>query len=368
MNAPETTLNHLDTFTAYLKERLPHRRIDSLRCVAEVLFGIIQSESTLHRKIAHEIDRPNATIESTIRMVARVFHDAGLSQQDVLDVLLPLLPEGKLTMVIDRTCWKYGQTDLNLLVLAVVVGDLALPLAWTVLDHGGNSNSRTRMFLVGMLLRRIPAKRWAVLVADREFIGQEWFNFLRWKGIKRCIRIRENILIDEEQARNYFQDVQPGKVRGLFEKAWISGSWMQVVATRSPTGERILVASDLPIWDTLRVYRLRWTIESTFSAFKTRGLNLEQTHMTAPDRLSRLFGLLCVALAWITRIGVEETQHKPIRRMRKKNRPAMSRARYGAQELGRALRWGKTSFQTYLDLLSKPFPALGGQNLQPVRC
>lgn len=368
MIAPETALHHLDTFTRYLKERLPHRRRDSLRCVAEVLFGIIQSESTLHRKIAHEIHRPQATTASIIRMVARVFHDAGLSQQDVLDVLLPLLPPGKLTFVLDRTCWKYGQTDLNFLILAVVVADVALPLAWTVLEHGGSSDSRTRMFLVGTLLRRIPAPRWAVLIADREFIGQEWFTFLRQRGIKRCIRIRENVLVDEEPARKIFQDIQPGQIRGLFERAWVSGSWMQVVATRSPTGERVLVASDLPIWHTLSAYRLRWTIECTFSALKTRGLNLEQTHMTAPERLSRLFGLLCVALGWMTRVGVERAQEKPIRIMRKKNRPAMSRARDGAQELSRAIRWGETTFVTYLSLLSLPFPALTRQKDQPVRC
>lgn len=367
MITPETALSHLDTFTLSLKERLPHRRRDSLRCVAEVLFGIIQSESTLHRKIAHEIHRPQATTASTIRMVARVFHDAGLSQQDVLDVLLPLLPPGKLTFVLDRTCWKSGQTDLNLLVLAVVVADVALPLAWTVLGHGGSSDSRTRMFLVGTLLRRIPAPRWAVLIADREFVGQEWFTFLRQRGIKRCIRIRENILVDQEPARKVFQDIQPGQIRGLFERAWVSGSWMQVVATRSPAGERVLIASDLPIWHTLSVYRLRWTIECTFSALKTRGLNLEQTRMTAPERLSRLFGLLCIALGWMTRVGVERAQDKPIRWMRKKNRPAMSRARDGAQELGRAIRWEETTFLTYLSLLSLPFPPLTRQKAQPVR-
>jgi len=34
-----------------------------------------------------------------------------------MDVLLPLLPDGKLTMVMDRTTWHYAQILLNLLVL-----------------------------------------------------------------------------------------------------------------------------------------------------------------------------------------------------------------------------------------------------------
>lgn len=227
---------------------------------------------------------------------------------------------------------------------------------------------RTRMFLVGTLLRHIPARRWAVIIANREFIGQEWFTFLRDRGIKRCIRIRENILIDEEKAKVAFQDLQPGQVRGLLERAWVSGSFMQVVATLSPQGERVLIARDLPIWNTLNTYRLRWSVECTFAAMKTRELNLEQTHMTAPDHLRRLFGLLCLALAWMLRVGVEKAQTEPIRVMRKRNRPTMSRARYVAQELGRAICWAEDVLYAFISLLSVPFSSLGQGKSQPVRC
>lgn len=48
-------------------------------------------------------------------MVARTFHETNLTPQDVCDVLLPLLPPEQLTFVLDRTSWKRGTTDLNLL-------------------------------------------------------------------------------------------------------------------------------------------------------------------------------------------------------------------------------------------------------------
>ena len=78
------------------KERLPHHRLDTLRRLTEVLFGILQAESTLHRKIAAHINR-TASPASITRMVARTFHETNLTPQDVQDVLLPLLPPGKLT-------------------------------------------------------------------------------------------------------------------------------------------------------------------------------------------------------------------------------------------------------------------------------
>ena len=77
-------------------------------------------------------------------------------------------------------------------------------------------------------------------------------------------------------------------------------------------GDRVIVASDLSVLDVLRTYRLRWAIESAFSSLKSRGLNLEATHMTAPERISRLFGLLCIVLAWMTRVGAERGAiHRP---------------------------------------------------------
>lgn len=40
-------------------------------------------------------------------------------------------------------------------------------------------------------IKVLPAKRWGVLIADREFSLQVWFGFLRWKGIWSCRRTQE---------------------------------------------------------------------------------------------------------------------------------------------------------------------------------
>lgn len=334
--------------------------------LAEVLLGILQAESALHRKIALHLPR-SASLESKTRVVARVFHDLQLTSQDVLDVLLPLLPDGKLTLVMDRTTWHYGQTPLNILVLGVALGGVVLPLIWTVLPHQGNSSGAARILLVAQLLKVLPAKRWAVLIADREFVGKEWCAWLRWKGIKRCFRIKENTRIDDLLARDQFQDLQPGEVRSVFEKAWVYGTWMRVVVTLSPAGDRVIVASDLSVLDTLFTYKKRWGVECTFSAMKARGLGLEDTHMTAPDRLSRLFGLLCIVLAWMVRVG-EAAQESDPPTLDNRGRKTRSTARTGWTLLSQAVRWGLDTFWTYLDLLKTAFPSPGKGKARSVSC
>ena len=103
----------------------------------------------------------------------------------------------------------------------------------------------------------LPSRRWAVLIADREFVGREWGSFLRWKGIRHCIRIRENTRIEDERVRRLFTTLQSGQIRTLLERAWVYGGWMHVIITLSPAGDRVIAASDLPVLDVLNTYRLR---------------------------------------------------------------------------------------------------------------
>lgn len=255
---------------------------------------------------------------------------------------------------------------MNLLVLGVVVGGVSLPLVWAALPHGGNSDSATRMRLVARLLKYLPAKRWRALVADREFIGQAWFTFLRERRIPRCIRLRENTRLDDEFVRDAFQTLECGQVCGLFEQAWVYGSLMQVVATLSPEGERVIVASDLSIPATLEVYRQRWAIEGTFSALKSRGLGLEETHMVKAARHERLFGLLTLALVWMVRVGTWREETRPIP-LKKHGRKAVGVAQYGWDLLADALRWSASAVQTYLHLLTFPFSAPGAARIRVVR-
>ena len=80
---------------------------------------------------------------------------------------------------IDRTEWKFGQTVFNILVLGVVHEGVALPLVWTMLDKRGNSNTLERMQLLSRFIAAFGEVKLACLTADREFVGQDWFSYLK---------------------------------------------------------------------------------------------------------------------------------------------------------------------------------------------
>ena len=51
-------------------------------------------------------------------------------------------------LALDRTNWKLGKTDINILVLAVVTPKFKIPVMWSFMDHRGNSSTSQRIDLM----------------------------------------------------------------------------------------------------------------------------------------------------------------------------------------------------------------------------
>jgi hypothetical protein len=88
-------------------------------------------------------------------------------------------------------------------------------------------------------------------------------------------------------------------------------------------GSLLILASSFSAKRALNVYKLRWKIETLFGLLKTKGFNLEDTHMKDPRRLSTLFGILAIAAAMVVKIGVFAQRRTPIP-VKKHGRPARS--------------------------------------------
>jgi hypothetical protein len=83
---------------------------------------------------------------------------------------------------------------------------------------------------------------------------------------------------------------------------------------RLHTGALLALARRTSLKRALARYRKRWKIKSLFGALKTRGFNLEATHMADPARLSTLIALLTLAAALACKAGLAFASITPIRR------------------------------------------------------
>ena len=72
-----------------------------------------------------------------------------------------------------------GSRDINTLVLALFTRRFRVPLMWTLwIMEGGNSGTPERIALMDRYLRLFGASSIRTLLADREFVGTEWMQFL----------------------------------------------------------------------------------------------------------------------------------------------------------------------------------------------
>ena len=64
-----------------------------------------------------------------------------------------------------------------------------------------------------------------------------------------------------------------------------------------------LVSNMAPAEEACRLYQKRFRIETFFSDQKGRGFHIHQSHISDPQRLSRLFIAACLAYIWMVYVG-----------------------------------------------------------------
>jgi len=103
-------------------------------------------------------------------------------------------------LIVDRSNWKRGLKNINLLTIGSLIHQVFAPFYWIQLNKRGNSNIEDRKNLIeGVLALAVRAGKSlqkSILLADREFIGQLWFEYLLAKNLSFVIRLREKMYFE----------------------------------------------------------------------------------------------------------------------------------------------------------------------------
>lgn len=269
-----------------------------------------------------------AQIASRYRRLQRFFQHARLDDGDVARTIVSMLGlQPPFTLCLDRTNWQAGKTDINILVLAIAGRKARIPLLWTLLDGRGCSDTDERIALISRFCDLFGKDAIAMLLADREFIGAQWFDFLVETDIPFVIRVKQNLTVVLGDGRR--TDVATLFSRRLWRnqetcsELYLEGmkpqsaSHLALAAKTIKNGERLVLLTNRDPRPAANTYRRRWQIECLFAETKTRGLNLEDTHMTNPRKLSLLMVIVSLAIACAQlaarkvqgRIGIKRAAH-----------------------------------------------------------
>ena len=152
------------------------------------------------------------------------------------------------------------------------------------------------------VLALIPADKIDGLLADRELVGRDWFKWLDEQGITCRLRIKEDTSVlgssgKDIKAKQLFRNVKLNQTETWSTKRKVSGVCLYIAARRTIKGLLIVVATKKPEI-MIEDYYKRWSIETLFGCLKSRGFDLESTHMIELERMDKLMGVLALAFAW----------------------------------------------------------------------
>lgn len=325
-----------------------------------IVIGLIEFGSVKTTRLAQGF---SGMVTSCTRALERFYVNSFIDTMELGAMvynILSLKGRGPFTIIIDRTNWDFGIKHINIFVASILFGNTTIPILVYVFNKAGSTNFSERKRLIEQLIALLGRENIMAILGDREFIGNEWFQHLYKSKLPFAFRIKNNLYVthfgNKIRVDLLVANVKQGEV--LKYKVMISDIPVCLEATRSETGELVIVVASRIQGNILKRYKARWFIELFFRSIKSMGFNLEETHITDPDRIMVLMTAIAIASCLSVQSGFFKHRIKPIRK-KKHGRNAFSIFTYG-------LRFLRCIFQKGTPVFSQELHAFIKQKLVPV--
>jgi hypothetical protein len=283
-----------------------------LATLAALISGIVGSKSTQLPSVATKI--PDGTKpESRGKRLTRWLDNERVLEEvyflPYVDLLLAQLALETLVVVMDGSVVGRGCLAL---MLHVVYKGRALPLTWRVRHSPkGHCPAALPIAMVELLSTVMPEGAKVVFLGDGEFDGtalQDTLNALGWSYVCRTAMSTTATWEGEPFRLDVLGAcLQPGRLMAL-QEVYVTreayGPIMVVCCWAKGYHEPLYLVSNLATAEeACRLYQKRFRIETFFSDQKSRGFHIHQSHISDPQRLSRLLIAACLAYIWIVYLG-----------------------------------------------------------------
>ena len=345
------TENRYTSLLNKLKEEYASEHQTTLKNVLVVLCAILVKETVNLNKLKNQVGvilgNTASQTDSHYKRLTRFFNE-GFHQFSLWKVILQAVVKwlvkqldqrgGGKYVLLDATSWELGSVRIQLLVLSIVYQGVSIPIFWVNLSKKGHSSFDERKRFLQMA-SRLHCLKGMTLIADREYIGREWFTWLvEEMGLEWVIRVpfRDYKHEISEGKKSYSALIKKARAGKLVAQAVIiAGKSYQFVAFKneqatSKEEELVLLLT------TLRsskkrialIYGLRWQIECIgaarrFKHLKSNGFHLEELSLVKPAKIRLLVSLVVAAYVLCVTEGI-----KRLRRIRSRITPEGKQTRY----------------------------------------
>jgi hypothetical protein len=280
--------------------------------LAAFISGIVGSKSSQLPHIATKIPdrvKPESRVKRLSRWLDNERILEGVYFLPYAERLLTHLALATLVLVMDGSGVGRGCCAL---MIHVIYQGRALPLAWRVRQcPKGHFPEALHIALVELVSDLIPEGTQVVFLGDGEFDGvalQQSVNEAGWWYACRTSKSTTATWEDETFALRELEGcLKPGRLIELKEVAFTQDAYgpvMVLCCWAKDHAEPLYLVSNLSsAEEAIRYYQKRFRIETFFSDQKSRGFNIQKSHIEDPHRLSRLLIASCLSYIWIIYLG-----------------------------------------------------------------
>ncbi len=288
------------------------RMAQHVTTLAAFISGIVGSKSSQLPSIATKI-ADQAKPESRVKRLSRWLDNAQIKEEiyflPYAEILLHCLALETLVLVMDGSGVGRGCCAL---MIHVIYKGRALPLAWVVRQcPKGHAPEALHIELVELVRALIPAGTHVVFLGDGECDGtdlQDTMNEAGWfyacRTAKSTVATWEGIQFNLDLLGS---SIKPGMLIELKEVQFTRNAYgpvMVLCCWAKDEAEPLYLVSNLSsAEEAIKYYKKRFRIETFFSDQKSRGFNIQKSHVEDPQRMSRLLIASCLAYIWIVYLG-----------------------------------------------------------------
>ena len=294
-------------------QRLTGRQARHMNTLAGMIGGIVRGGKSQLKVMAKKAP-DKSKVESRIKRFTRYLQNENVDAQTYfipfIEALLTGLAKssGPLVLAIDGS--EVGRNCLAL-VVSVIYGKRALPLVWVVVQgRKGHFPEATHVQLVQAVQPLIPAGNEVIFLGDGEFDGNRLQAEIAendWEYV--CRTACNRLLCDRGDWFSLNElHLEPGDCIAMPDVGFTQDNYGPVLVIawwRKGDKEPIYLVSNLELAEEACYwYCKRFRIETFFSDQKSRGFHLHKSHISNPERMTRLLIAACLAYIWVIFLGV----------------------------------------------------------------
>ena len=293
---------------------LPDMQEDNRLTLAYMIVGLILGRNVQFAQMAEQVNYPykESSLEDRFRrFVANHNIEATILFIPFVESILATLSQERLVFSMDTT--KNGANCITLL-LSVRYKSRAIPICWlSFKGKKGHSSQALQLKLINLVNSYLAPGCQAIFLGDGEFDGSDVVTWLASQAAWWYVcRTAKDTKVFYQGHWTALQDLPltPGQdaffQHVLFTQQNQVGPVNIMALWNAKEQEHWFFVTDFEtLAEGKRWYEKRFTIETLFSDVKSRGFNLQKSHLKNPDRADRLLLAVSIAYLFLVFWGVE---------------------------------------------------------------